>query len=251
MKLRILSDIHLEFGYMDLRPGGDVLVLAGDVGVVAKPKYLDLVAEWATMFDRVIYVPGNHEYYKGSIDVAFDKLMQWSKGTNIHVLNNDAVIIDDIVFIGSTLWSDLGNPLTRLTADNRMNDFRGTIRYNNFAYKFKAADSYEEYSKSINYLSDYLRVTTTFKKPKIVIITHHAPSFKSVKECYKGDVLNDAFASNLEWMMKAYEPNLWIHGHMHNSSDYNVHKTRVICNPRGYVGYEFNEDFDKTLTVEI
>lgn len=245
MKLRILSDIHLEFGYMDLRPGGDILVLAGDIGVVAKPSYLDLVEEWAKMFEAVIYVPGNHEYYKGDIDDCHNKLYDWAPD-NVYILQNGNIVINDVAFIGGTLWSSFEpNPLAALHANQVMNDFRGGITKDGEI--FNAQRSEIEHVNALVHLDIMMNLIPEKK----VIVTHHAPTFKSIHPRYAGDMLNYAFATDLEWMMVKYEPALWIHGHMHNSTDMQIQNTRVICNPRGYVGHELNNDFDKTLMVQV
>lgn len=248
MKLQIMSDLHLEFGHMNMSPVGDVLVLAGDVGVVKKPAYLGLVEEWATHFEQVIYVPGNHEYYKGDIDASLTKLFAWANTqSNITVLDNSNIIIDDVLFIGSTLWTYISSPVTAMLCQDRMNDYH-VIRQMNYGKPLTVEKTNLIHIASVEYIQYALKYIMA---GKAVVVTHHAPSLQSIHPMYKGDELNAAFATDLEDMMLEYPPNLWIHGHMHHSLDYMVEDTRVICNPRGYVGHALNEDFDKTLTVEI
>ena len=98
-----------------------------------------------------------------------------------------------------------------------------------------------------------------------VVVTHHAPSRRSIAPQFAGDSLNAAFASDLTGLMglprvppvvtdeipAPVTPALWVHGHMHNSSDYLERGTRIVCNPRGYFPYEPNPDFDPKLIIEV
>ena len=85
----------------------------------------------------------------------------------------------------------------------------------------------------------------------MVVITHHAPSKQSIEARQRESVLSAAYASNLDEFIETYQPDLWVHGHMHNSSDYKHGKTRVMCNPRGYEGYRPNSLFNPSLVVEV
>jgi len=84
-----------------------------------------------------------------------------------------------------------------------------------------------------------------------VVITHHAPSPRSIAGKFRGNPLNPAFASNLEPIIVAHQPVLWIHGHMHDSFDYRISKTRVVCNPRGYFPNELNPAFDPNFVIQL
>ena len=88
------------------------------------------------------------------------------------------------------------------------------------------------------------------EKKKTVVVTHHAPSIRSVAEQYKNEHLSAAFASEMEKFIEKTKPDLWVHGHVHTSSDYHIGSTRVICNPRGYAD-EPNDNFDDDLVIEI
>ena len=76
-----------------------------------------------------------------------------------------------------------------------------------------------------------------------IIVTHHAPSKRSIHKRFDDDVLSPAFASNLDDLVERSNAVLWAHGHMHDSFDYKICNTRVICNPRGYSGRELNARF--------
>ena len=84
-----------------------------------------------------------------------------------------------------------------------------------------------------------------------VVITHHLPSQRSVDECYKGNILNGAYANDLDYRIEHYMPDVWIHGHTHTSLDYKLGETRVLCNPRGYYPGALNPDFDPELVIEV
>ena len=98
--------------------------------------------------------------------------------------------------------------------------------------------------KSIEYLKKNVN-------PGDVVITHHAPSFKSSLECFISTPLNPAYATDLSDFMLDYKPKYWIHGHMHNTSDYKIGGTNILCNPRGYTPRELNHEFDINKTLEI
>src|SRR4051812_19806534 len=104
MRIRVVSDLHQEFGLTDIAfDNADIVVLAGDINLGTKG------IEWikSTITDiPVIYVLGNHEYYKGSSPKTLNSIMALAADSNIHVLENKSVTIGDITFHGATLWTD-------------------------------------------------------------------------------------------------------------------------------------------------
>jgi Icc-related predicted phosphoesterase len=250
MKLHILSDLHVEFGELELpETNADVVILAGDIHVGKKG------FDWAKdnfRNQKVIYVLGNHEYYRKAIPKLTEKLKERSVGTNVHILENEALTIENVLFLGCTLWSDfrlLNNlNVAVIVAQEMMNDYK-LIRLNPIYRKIQPSDTAIWHRKSRSWLEKELKKGKKEEK-KTVVITHHAPSILSVPEQYKNEQLSASFASEMETFIEKTEPDLWIHGHIHTSSDYHIGSTRVICNPRGYAN-EPNHNFDVNLVVEI
>ena len=247
MKLHILNDLHVEFE--DFEPpttNADVVVLAGDIGVGMEGLH------WAAARfpDKpVIYVPGNHEFYHH--DIALIDELKADAPASIHMLDDSQIVIDGIRFLGSILWADFtlfgeaDKFLSMQTARRRMPDF-SIIR--NHGQQFTPEDAIRLHTASRDWL------TAMLAEPfdgKTVVVTHHAPSFKSVHPRYARDLLTPAFASNLENLMDGDQALLWIHGHMHDSLDYEIYRTRVVCNPRGYAPNALNPDFRSDWVVEI
>jgi predicted phosphodiesterase len=222
----------------------DLVILAGDIHSKAR------MVDWAkrSFSKPVIAVPGNHDYWGSAIDHAITKMEESSVGSNVTLLHNKTIIIDGVRFVGGTLWTDFslyGNqPLSALTASGRMRDFqkiRGP-RFSRFTTKIWLA----EHFKTKSFIHNVLE--TPFDG-KTVVVTHHTPCELSIEDRYKGDALSPSYASNLAEM--AMMSDVWIHGHVHSSNDYLLNTTRVISNPRGYVGVELNPNFNAAYVIEI
>ena len=252
MKLNVLSDLHLSVdGLPHPRNDADVVVLAGDI---ARPRES---AEWALKFDKpVLYVLGNHEFYGGSIEGTADELKRLCAGSNVHVLDDDEVEIDGVRFLGSTLWTDFGllgdvaKGTAMVGARNLMRDF-SRIRIDDATnVLFTPEDSTALYERHAEWLDRRLDVR---QQGPTVVITHHAPSRQSIHPRYADSLLNACFVSDAEYLFRDGRAQLWIHGHTHDSFDYTLRGTRVICNPRGYAKAGVNENpfFDADLLIEV
>lgn len=247
MRIHILSDLHIEFE--DFKPpsvDADLVVLAGDVDIGVKG------VRWAmeVFADRpVVYVPGNHEYYRHAIPALTDKLRAKTAHSNVHVLDNEVLKIDGISVLGSTLWTDLalyGNPaLGAVSVADAMVDYRA-IRVSPRYRRLTPADTAVFHRKAVA----WLRGELSRNQGTSVVVTHHAPSEASLSPGFKDDPVNAAFASRLEDLVAEFAPQLWVHGHSHHGVDYHLGTTRVICNPRGYPG-ELRSPFDPGLVVEV
>lgn len=247
MKIQVLSDLHLEFDDFEfVATDADVVVLAGDIHVKDKGVL------WAIENIKnkpVIYVLGNHEFYGTAYPKLVNALKESVKGTNVRILENDTVTIEGVNFIGCTLWTDfalLGDPrIAGYQCQQMMSDFK-KIRISPSYSKLRSIDVAIIHRQSLQWLKSELE---KYQGERNVVITHHGPSPASLPSD-KEDISSSAYVSQLEYVMKEFDPNYWIHGHMHNSSNYQVGSCRVICNPRGYP-HERNLDFRKNLTIEI
>jgi len=247
MKLHILNDLHIEFE--DFEPpatDADVVILAGDIGVGMEG------LRWAeARFPGrpVIYVPGNHEFYHH--DLALIDELKVEAPDHIHMLNDDQVIIDGVRFLGSILWTDFAlygevdKFFAMQQARQQMTDF--SIIQNN-GQRFTPEDAIRLHTASRDWLAAMLAEPFD---GKTVVVTHHAPSSQSVHPRYASDLLTPAFASNLESLMGGDGVALWVHGHMHESYDYEIYGSRVVCNPRGYAPDALNPDFRPDWLIVI
>jgi len=247
MKIQILSDLHIEFGEFEYEDtGSDVVIFAGDIGVGLEG------LNWIKSLNidkPVIYVLGNHEYYHHEIGLV--KEIKSCAQENIHVLNDDVIEIGGVRFLGSTLWTDFllfgetDKYYSVQHAKKGMADFE-VIKLK--GKRFSPEDSIQLHEKSRDWLKCMLSIPF---EGKTVVVTHHLPSEKSVPPRFSKDMLTPAFASNLEELMDEGRVALWIHGHTHDAYDYEIYGTRIVCNPRGYFGYERTDNFHSDLVIEI
>jgi predicted phosphodiesterase len=250
MRLNVLSDLHLSLGPLRVpRNDADVVVLAGDI---ARPR--EAIA-WASGFAKpVLYVPGNHEFYGGSIAGTVAELKRLPAGTNIRVLEDDELTIGGVRFLGTTLWTDFmlfGEGEKRATAMQEAQRFmRDFTRIRLGEAPFTPQASAALFAQHAAWLA--AKLAQPHAGPTVVI-THHAPSRKSIHPRFADSLMNACFVSDAERLIDGGRARLWIHGHTHDSFDYVVKGTRVLCNPRGYAKDGVNENslFDADLSVEV
>ncbi len=248
MRIKIISDLHQEFGISNLDfSNADVVILAGDTNLGTKG------IEWAKQHikdSQVIYLLGNHEYYKGSYPKTLHQVIEASLNSNVTVLENKCVEIGGVRFHGATLWTDFslfGSPVEYgIICQSQMNDYRQIRRDPSYS-KLRSIDTFKIHQASKYWLQESLEESIGYKN---IVITHHAPSIKSVPDAYQNDPISSAYASNLEDMILKYQPLYWIHGHIHTPVRYHIGKTEVICNPHGYIDEKYN-GYDKDLIIEI
>lgn len=245
MKIHLLSDLHNEFAKYDPTAAAeeaDVVVLAGDIDVK------DRGVEWAkSVFSKpVIYVAGNHEYYKGNLDRTLVKMKEMADG-NVHFLENDEVVIDGVRFLGSTGWTDYsstGNlPLAELQAVQSMNDFK-RIRTDNKYRKTRPSDYALRNHRAKRWLEE--KLSEQFNG-KTVVVTHHAPSLSSLDSRRELSHLDAAYANR--WEELVMNANAWLHGHTHFRTAYEIGDAHVYCNPRGYP--KEKTGFDPNLLIPV
>lgn len=267
MKLRILSDLHIEFHPFEIPPESQdndtVLILAGDIGVVHRRAELEsFLRQAAARFRAVIYVMGNHEYYHGSWPDSMERLRSWGLPGNIHVLERQWVQIDDIVFVGATLWTDFdGQDAAVIQAAGQvMNDFHYIsvdTQTEMPTGRLTPQHVIEDHKQSLGWLEVTLDKFRRQGK-RCVLVTHHGVSRLSIHETYQDNALNGAFVSDCTGLLERTRPELVVHGHVHNSFDYVIGSspdaTRVIVNPRGYTRSDDTQEnpvFDPLLTIYL
>lgn len=248
MRIQIISDLHNEFGISNLKFDDiDIIIVAGDVDLGIRG--ITWLKE-TTKDIPVIYILGNHEYYRGSYPKTLTKIKAESIGTNIHVLENEFITINNITFHGATLWTDFelfGNPeVYGSICQDRMNDYK-LIRLDPSYSKLRSIDTYRIHKKSLDWLEKSLSISDSQLN---IVVTHHAPSIKSIPNEFKKDLLTSAYASDLESFILRYKPDYWIHGHIHTPMDYKIGNTRIICNPRGYINEKYN-GYNPKFILEI
>lgn len=248
MKIQILSDLHVEFqNYQYQECDSDVVVLAGDIHTK------DRGIEWAAdqiQNKPVIYVLGNHEFYGKSHPKFIYEATSKAAGTNIHVLEDSHVNIAGVNFIGCTLWTDFklfGDPrIAGYQCQQVMTDYK-KIRKSPQYSKLRSIDTATIHARSLHWLGKTLE---SLEGQTNVVVTHHGPSINSSPEGKRKDTTSAAYVSNLESFISKHQPEFWIHGHLHNSSEYQIGDCTIVCNPKGYPGEE-NRHFDPTKCIEL
>jgi len=232
MKIQLLSDLHVEFQDYDYpETDADVVVLAGDIHTRNRG------LEWAKecIKDKVVvYVLGNHEFYGRTYPKHIHALKAEAKGGNIHVLENDVLSIDGMNFLGCTLWTDfeiLGDPgIAGCHCQQIMTDFKKITRLPGYS-RIRSLDISLISKRSQRWLARELQ---SREGERNVVVTHHGPSLESVPVELREDLATAAYVSDMTDFIEEHRPDYWLHGHLHNSSDYTIGSCRVLCNPKGY-----------------
>jgi predicted phosphodiesterase len=257
MKIKLLSDLHLEgrYGYetkthpWSYCKGEDVLVLAGDIAVGAE-KVIQAIDYFLNQgFPEIVYVMGNHECYHHNHRSVKDKIKRaLADMTKVHLLDaNEIVKIQDVSFFGGTLWTNFGgDPIAKSAARYGINDFRVIDDWT-----VDAAET--EYGRQLDFIKTAARQTDGKK----VIVTHFLPAQELVAERFKSlgidNLLNKYFANNLsDWI--SYQSNTtWLFGHTHDAMDVVIGETHCISNPLGYSRETIPEfaKFNPDLVIEV
>jgi Icc-related predicted phosphoesterase len=278
MKIALMSDVHLEFADLPVEPvEADVLLLAGDIFIAKdltvdnsrQERFVNFIESACSKFKHVIFICGNHEHYHGDVNTSYDIIRETFKHlSNLYVMDNEVKVIDDITFIGGTLWTDMNKecPHTLYTIKGYMNDYRqieDSAVMVNFSENVYATDvdGTKDFAKVVSkkfhqraarftpersvalhkHMRDVIRVTANGNPSgKLVVVGHHPPSKLSTKPQYEKDtIVNGAYSSDMsELILDNPQIKLWVHGHTHSEFDYMIGSTRIVANPRGYVGYE-------------
>jgi DNA repair exonuclease SbcCD nuclease subunit len=280
MKIALCSDLHLEFEDVDLKntEGAEVLILSGDIMVAedlhshpeekvrvaamidsltrrqtTAQRFRDFLARCSKEFPHVVYVAGNHEFYHGRWIESITHLREeCAKFPNVYFLERDIKVINEVSFIGATLWTDCnkGDPLTLHALTDMMNDYR-VIRNDEHGYtRLRPAHSMYRHQQTLAYLKSVL---PDMKDKRVVFVGHHGPSAMSTHPRYMNETLmNGGYRSELsEMILDNPQIKLWTHGHMHDPFDYMIGTTRVVCNPRGYAGHDEQAEYFQLKYLDI
>lgn len=261
MRLWILSDLHIEQSVWDVPdplPDFDVLIAAGDIHDPASEGVRWLSART----DKpVVYVPGNHEWYAHREHFAVGeeaaRARQLARELGIHLLMDEAVVIDGVRFLGASLWTDYnlyGTPKRSMRAAASMMNDHQLIYPTRGSGPLQPQQALEWHQTSVRWLAEQLQ-PGGFDGPSVVV-THHVPHPSSIAPQYAGNPVNPAFCSDLSWLVEGSDVAVWVHGHTHSSFDYEAGDTRVVCNPKGYGprtagGRHENQNFDPAKIVEL
>ncbi len=248
IKLQIMSDLHLEASGLQNPQcsSADLVILAGDIhnGIFG--------IHWALeQFSvPVIYVPGNHEFYGHSRPELMVKMRRLARGSHVHLLEQDSLDIGSFRFHGTTLWTDFaldGDRRSAMhTAQHFMPDYRAI--HASRGEPFTPQRALDLHRRNLAWLRGQLGKSLGHRN---IVVSHHAPSPRSIASQYHGNSLNPAFVTDLEDLIDSNEIALWVHGHTHTAFDYNIAGTRIVCNPRGYLPYETDTGFEAAKIVSL
>lgn len=260
--INYLSDIHLEFFKPHINFDkvfkfpeiGTILCLAGDIGYPESEIYTRFLEYCSKYFKYVYLIAGNHEYYCGKNK---EKTIQKTNNLitkicsnlkNVYFLNNESVYNEefDIYILGTTLWTDVNTTNKELLLG--YNDFN-QIYYEYQDHQYCMNDIYMELlnNESIEFLELELE-KLKYTKSKVIVMTHHLPTFELIHDKYKNSSLNFLFANNLDDYFEKYKIDAWICGHSHAKMNINIKNTQLFLNPIGYPGenrkFSTNESFN-------
>jgi UDP-2,3-diacylglucosamine pyrophosphatase LpxH len=253
----LISDLHLQsfstYLFPNLKPSSEILAVLGDVCEIDQIQHLTPFFRYISKnWKHVFYVPGNHEFYCGYLEDTVSLLKsELQDFKNIKVLDNDSVLIDNTVFVGSTLWShmDNDNPVSKLICKRTISDYRYIRKSLENKKLITPNDTVELFNKNLKFIQDmvYGKGHDSF-----VVLTHHAPSYSCIDDKYIGEKSNGAFVSNLDnFIFDNPQIKVWAYGHCHTPKDFNIHKCRIVSNPKGYSGENMKDNNYTPLKVEV
>jgi len=264
MFFQYASDLHLEFSknkkilnHKPLIAVADVLILAGDVmPFIMIDDHNDFWNYISDNFKQTYWLPGNHEYYGFDAATKHGTIHENIR-TNILLINNDSVIIENTQFIFSTLWSYIG-PTNQYIIQRRMNDF---YQINFEAARITPLDYNLLHTEALDFLKQTLlneaMVTNNNKELNIngikkAVVTHHLPTLLNYPNKYKNDPIQEGFATELYDLIVAANAACWVYGHHHhNTPNFSIGNTQLITNQLGYVKYKEHNQFSRSAIFEI
>lgn len=258
MQIRPFNDIHLDFDLDKKQTLSKLwepvalpndkettLILAGDIWHSLKFlefKNFSWFAHVSKRFKYVIFVLGNHDLWGGNLTLDYPKIRKEllaQKLNNVYLLQNDVLDLDGVRFVGATLWTNFnnGNPIVMQSS---MNDKEyHWIKIGSLYKKLKPHDIYDAHIKSKNFIFTHAKKDMSVNK--VVVISHHAPSYQSIPPEYKNQAQyynNFVYFSDLDEQIYDSQIDYWFHGHTHNPIQYKIGETTVVNNARGYNGLQ-------------
>lgn len=232
VRIWVASDLHTNASpWSPHPPTHDLLVIAGDVSDGPGRALAELARLHELTRKPILFVPGNHDFLSGYLRPG--EFSQLPEGVTV-LEAGQAVIRDGIRFIGATLWTDFGLTETEFASQKwavaAMPEYQD-VRHRELDRPIWPIDTAHEHDRDRAAL--YLALSSPHEGTTVVV-SHHAPSTQSLPDEGRNDVSGAAFASNLEELIELFQPQLWIHGHIHEPADYKIGETRVLSNPRGY-----------------
>lgn len=260
MKIQVFSDLHVDVAPIKpivVADNIDAVVVAGDIceGVLGAFEHLRRIVP---LHIPIVMTMGNHEFYRHFVPDELALARSHGPSFNIHVLENDTITVNaegasgGVRFMGATLWTDYrifgeaNQGATMNACAKGMNDHRLIGWQKKPWLRFRPREAALSHHRSKSAITEMLAVPFT---GPTVVVSHHAVHWNSIHPRFRNDLVTGAFVADLSELIEAYQPTLWVHGHVHNSSDYFVRKTRVLCNPHG-TGTE-NPGFNAALVVEL
>jgi ser/thr protein phosphatase family protein len=270
MKIQYCSDLHLEFtdniNWIDKLPikaVGDILIIAGDMMPfihLQRPLYTNDVASLCRSFEKVFWLPGNHEYYKSTHLYTFSRCERpISNIKNLFLVDNYTETIERTQFIFSTMWSHIGKK-NQDTIQRNMSDFyyitvmnpknEGTIT------PLEVSDFNHFNKVAVNFLKKEVKKATQAKEAgkidHIIVATHYVPTRAHYPKIYAASPLNDAFAIELSDFIENSTIDYWIYGHHHfNQPNFKIGNTQLLTNQLGYVMRDEQVGFDWGKYIEV
>lgn len=233
----VMSDIHLEFNPKEVEfTKADILVLPGDISVVTEKEdgYRFFLKEMKRQYKHVVFVAGNHEYYKCDYDrkTVDEKLQALAIETGTNFLNRSSVVIEGIEFIGCTLWSRLGK-----FAEPLISDFQAKV----FPERKEYLEAFE---------TDYKFLKEALSKPAEctrIVVTHHLPTSELIHNRFRGSIVNSGFYTEVARDFNLYDVKFWFCGHTHEYSECIIGTTMFLANPLGYPDEKRQTQISKNL----